>query len=61
MSIDDDYFEVAEHVKGTNVEEAFDRFSTYTKEYELDNDRLRKRNEQLETTIRTMMGLVKNG
>jgi hypothetical protein len=57
MSIDDDYFDLKEFVEGTEVEDSFDRFSTRLAEEERENHLLRKRNHELETTFRTLMGL----
>jgi len=57
MSIDDDYFDVSSFVEGTEVEESFSSFATYTAEVEKENDQLRKRNRELENAMKVIMGL----
>ena len=55
MSIDDDYFDVANFVEGTDVEDAFDRFSEHTKNVEIENELLIEKCRQLSITIKNMM------
>lgn len=57
MSIDDDYFDVSSFVEGTDYEDSFSRFAQYTAEVEQDNEKLIKRNRELETAMRVMMDL----
>lgn len=64
MSIDDDYFDMQAfvedrivHPEWKGIEGTWDRLGTYMRDIELENEQLRKRNAELELTIRTMMKL----
>ncbi len=57
MSIQDDYFDLKHFVKGTEMEDALERFGAFAFNLEFRCDNLIKENEQLKTTIKTMMDL----
>lgn len=64
MSIDDDFFDMAAFVEDRKVypewegiDDTWDRLGTYMRDIELENETIRKRNRELEITIKTMMGL----
>lgn len=64
MSIDDDYFDMSAFVEERkllpeweHIDETWERFSSYTASVEQNNEQLRRRNAELEMTLKVMMGL----
>ena len=60
MSIDDDYYDI-EDALGKPMADTWERLSQHFKAVELDNENLRKRNGELELTVKTMMGIRDQG
>ena len=57
MSIDDDYYDVAKFVEGSEYEDAFDRINTYMNQLEAEIVQLKNEKNELTTTVRVMMGI----
>jgi len=52
MGIQDDMFDIENKLKGTDLEEAFNRFSVWAGQQEYENDQLEKENAILRKSIK---------
>ncbi len=55
MSIDDDYMDIEETLRESDVSGSWDRFANHVAHLECENDELIKQNNELKTAIRVMM------
>jgi len=55
MSIQDDYFDLEDHLKNSNLEEAFERFSSFTFELEKRVKELTKEKNELAISLKTVL------